>query len=434
MNSLATTSLSQPAPLLAVEPAQASTPSAKAKQVAERFIASLSMLESPPIWTPPDAPELLRQEDRERLIEILDPDTIEKLQNETPEGTGFYLVGKGSHNRVWGHPNYPNLVFKLMDREKTDKQVHVAKKSQEVVREIKNCWIQIPRTTSIDAKTTTIYVEERLPLSLGFQEHQEFWARILTYYQSPACSDLFKINLHQLIGQIQLLIERVGFWDVGYHNLPEVRTDGTGVCGTDFENIDLDLKNVAEGLQRLAYLVPVAPLRDSIIKRHEQEVPSLLAREMKNHADGVKYVAEKTFQNFHSLLELKNEKLEALQSAIKVYDERGYVAGEEEISCCADLSSLDAQEKALAQALLASIQKDHSANKQRNVCLSDKRYVYLQPGSCGRGYNKYYTRDRFLKVLNLLKEQNIVISWSDDYKFRALTDQELKLVYYTIRY
>ena len=71
----------------------------------------------------------------------------------------------------------------------------------------------------------------------------------------------------QLVGHIEALIDNIGFWDVGCHNLPEVSIDGKYVCAVDFENVDLEQKKErAEGLKRLVYLFPCSTISDNIIE------------------------------------------------------------------------------------------------------------------------------------------------------------------------
>lgn len=415
------------------------TASSQAKLVAERFISTLSTVESPSSWATSHAFELISSGEREILAAILTPEIVENLQKgHKPEGTSFYIVGQGSRNIVWGHPRYPNIVFKLMDPDAANSQIRTAKKTFEVTREMNNCWIQIPKTSSVNAGKITAYIEERLPLGLDIFQHEEFWARILLHYQSTKSSNLFRTNLETLISQVQILIERVGFCDIIYRNLPEVRIDGTGVCGTDFENVELTPKSKTDGLRRLARMVPVVSQVSNIIESYKKELPHLLVNENvvrnKWSQDFSQPTPEEVCQEFHLSLERKKEKLKALQDAIQIYDERRYVTGDEEILPC-DLSDLDEDEKILAQNLLTGIAEELS--KQKNCqkrTISLRRRLCVQPGSSINNYASHYTRERFLKVLNILKKQGIVISWTDDYKRRIETGRNHKVAAYTINY
>ncbi len=412
------------------------TASGQAKCVAERFISIFSMVGARPNWTTSHNIELLTSENRDTLKSILTGKAIKSLkEGDIPESSSFYIVGRGSNHYVWGHSSYPNIVIKLMNKECAHSQLHIAKRSLEVTQAMKNCWIQIPRVSFVDAGDMTAYIEEHLPIGLDESQHKELWARILIHYQSSECSALFKEHLQELIEQIQNLIMRIGFWDVGYRNLPEVRIDGAGVCATDFEQIDDkdDLKRV-RGLEKLAHLFPFAPLVDPIITGNKQMplVNFMNTLKFGNAFDPNQPGPIRISKEFHAKLENKKESLETLQKAIQIYDKKDYLTGDEEIVSCCDLASLDTDEKALAQQLLLDIRQAH--NDRRGGTVSQRRCLDLQPR--GNHFYKYssYTRDRFLKVLNVLKGQNSIILWSDDYKLSMATKgiQGLQYVFYKI--
>lgn len=416
-------------------------PSTKVKRIVNLFIAALNDENNPPTWPSFHTSTLISGEEREGIKTILTKEVVESLRNDKEAGS-CYRVGRGKHNIVWGHHNYPNIVFKIMKLEDATKQELVAKKALETAREMKQSWVQIPRATSIEVDTIAVYVEERLPLNLNLVEHQEFWVRVITHYQSSS-SPLFRQNLTTLIQQIQNLIEKVGFWDVGYHNLPEIRTDGIGVCAVDFENVDLDGQNRIEGIERLATLFPVSPLVDGLSTKYEENIPEIYKKELKRYEETMNMYKqwqlninlplpsqESIKRQFELKLQTKQAELLARQTAILCYDERGY-KGHEPLPKIniKDLSELTESERILAQELAKKIA---SKDDDKKVSLIEKRYIYWQPGCLGHSA-AYYTRDAFLKMLKTLQDKGIVISWHDDYPYYQEDPiRDPKMVSYTI--
>jgi hypothetical protein len=411
------------------------TASAQVVCVAERFITTLSKTGSPSICFTSHKSEFISSEERDALARTLTPEIVGKLMNKQPEGTLFYKVGSGNHNTVWGHPNYPNLVFKLMDQKKADHQVQVAQKAYEVTQQQNNCWVQIPRASSINVGEVAVYIEERLLLGLNEEQHQEFWARVLAYYQSSECSDEFKTHLQALVGQIQLLVEKVGIWDVGYKNLPEVRTDGKGVCGTDFEGVGLNgVGQTAMALERLAHMLPVDLLVNDIVKGYEQQVHYAWVEKFEQYTNaGIQELAptkESMCLEFHSALKKERERLKGLQDAIQIYDAKDDIHGMEALLYNCDLSLLNKDEKELAWQLLSDCAEQFFKTNNKKNTASERHCLFVQP--CIK-YNNCYTHERFLNVLNVLKEQNIVINWNDDCKNKS-TEEDRDLVGYNIRF
>lgn len=408
------------------------SPSTKVKNIANLFINYLSKEQQPPIWPSFNKAPLISDNERDDIKTIFSSTTVQKLRNRE-EVESFYKVGKGKHHTVWGHPNYPNLVFKITHKQDAEKQEQVSKEALEVTRNMEQrSWVQIPRATSFDVEKLTVYVEERLPLNLNMHEHEEFWARIFTHYQSAEASPLFRQNLATLIDQIQELVEKVGIWDVGYKNLPEVRTDGSGVCGTDFENVDK--RSVADGIQRLTDLFPISPLVDKLSKRYEKETPALYAEELEKYqqkvedykmfgaAEKIPSLKRPSFDTVREKvqinLEESRDKVQARQLAIQSYDQREYVSGNEPITIPNNLSRLSDDGKQLAEALIDKMNETLESLKDKNLPLTEKRHLEFQPGS---GYNfkagKSYSREEFIKALQALKEEGVIISWSDNYRY-----------------
>lgn len=413
-------------------------PSEKAKHLAQLFISNMGkeILEQLPIKS--EGP-LLSEEDRKQILNIFTPEIIEKLSDDNLF-PGFYLVGKGHYHRVWGHEKYPDLVFKLMDQEAAKKQESVAQMMFQKTQG-NGSLIQIPRATRIDTETeTSIYIEDLLPLCLNSDEHKEFWARVLTHYQSNS-SDSFKTNLGTLIDQITNLVCTTGFWDVGIHNLPEVRKDGKGVCGTDFDNVNLLGKHIALGLENLANTFPISPLVDGIVSNYKQEYPKLLEDEIKNYEEWVKHLpklkkptTDKIHWDFKIKLEVQNEHLKALQEAIQYYDQKKYQSGSESIPSC-DLFSFQEVEQAIAKDLLSRIDIKLLKNQDAKTTISNNRSIHYQPFV--ETALKLSQIDSLLRVLNSLKEQKILVSWSSDYSYHFVMGTELddlKYAAYTIRF
>jgi hypothetical protein len=409
-------------------------PSARAKQVSERFVGYLSQKNALPISTLHKKPQLISKEKKAELIEIFKR-TVDELSEKRPNSE-FYLVGKGKHHAVWGHAKYPKIVFKLMAHEDAAKQEKVACQSLEVTQQIEHCWVQIPRATLFEINQFSVYVEEKLPLALNMEEHREFWARVISHYQSSNATASFKSNFENMIEHISILIEKVGFWDVGYHNLPEVRADGKGVCGTDFENINSDLRNLPEGLFRLASLVPIPPFSKSLAIKYETYVPLLHARalEMYEQEKSWGYIKEPKqeiiMQKFHLEQAEKKDGLKALQTALAYYDEKGWFHGAEAIPDSPDLGYLGAKEQILANFLINKFQESLQETTAKQ-CLSERRCLHVQPGGCLECPD-VYTHEGFLKVLETLRDQGLAISWVDDFAYKEAVQLDLSYVSYYI--
>ncbi|PJD95544.1 MAG: hypothetical protein CK425_08495 [Parachlamydia sp.] len=392
-------------------------PSARAKQVSDRFVGYLSQEDALPLCTKLEV-QLISNEEKQKLLKIFKPHVIEKLRNREP-CKNFYLLDRGTHRTVWRHKRYPELVFKLMTSKEAAKQKEVARRSRNLVKKLEHCWVQIPRTASFEVDEISVYVEETLPLVLDFCEHQEFWARVIMHYQSTGVSESFKTNLEDLIRQIETLVKRIGFWDVGYHKLPEVRTDGRGVCGTSFGNVNFTRKNLAEGLNRLAHLVPISPIVDSLVVEYQAQIQSTLASNDKSEQEDPMSREEGIMQQFQAGLEAKRKELRSLQLALMAYDKNAWSRDRAFISEL-NASKLDADEQILANHLIRECESRFES-VEADKCLSVKRNLHIQPGVSLR---MSYTRERFLKVLEILREQHLVISWYDDYAIQANSPQE----------
>jgi len=411
-------------------------PSVQAKQVAERFVGYLSQKDALPVSTYHKKPQPISEETKKELLKIFNKTVVEHLLNKNSPSEEFYIVGKGKHHTVWGHTKYSKIVFKLMAPEDADKQEKVACASREVTQQIEHCWVQIPRSTSFNVDQVSIYVEEKLPLALGYEAHQEFWARVIAHYQLSSATDSFRSNFENLIEQIDILIHKVGFWDVGYHNLPEVRVDGKGVCGTDFENIDLDLKQLPEGILRLANLVPIPPFLTSLAVKYEKQVPFLHEKaleiyEMEKEWEWIQEPKQETImQKFHLIQAEKREALQALQTALAYYDEKKFISETENVPEAVDFTSLTLTEQILANYLIKKF-RENIQESETKQCISVRRYATVQPG-VSIGCPEAYTREGFLKVLEFLKDQTLVISWYDDFNYQAACRLNLSYVSYSI--
>src|SRR5437016_2420257 len=127
-----TSSLSQTNLLIEKNSNLSDMPSAKAKKIADLFIATLSQEETSPIKTNDTEQPLLSETDRINIKQILTPDLVQKLKNgfDLKEIPPFSLLGHGKHNTVWTHPQYPHVVFKFMQQDEAEKQELVAKKTR----------------------------------------------------------------------------------------------------------------------------------------------------------------------------------------------------------------------------------------------------------------------------------------------------------------
>ncbi|MBS4168673.1 hypothetical protein [Parachlamydia sp. AcF125] len=408
--------------------------SQKVKQVVELFIRNFSTREAPD-WAVTKSLPLMSDEDKGLFLKTFSSVELNNLST-NQASSSFFLVGRGKYHRVWGHPHYPHLVFKITDREDTRKQEQGGRKVLSITQKIKNCWVQVPRATFMTAEKVSIYVEERLPLGLNIVEQEEFWARILSHYQSNAASDRFKTNLHHLVNQIQLLVEKVGFWDIGFHNLPEVRLDGMGVCGTDFGNLCEDPSNISEGIERLAYLFPLPTLVEKLDKRYYQAISVLFQKQLEDYERNKRWYphgdrlppapnSDKMMEKFRFIIQERAEELEALQKAVQHYDAKGYLPASKFV--LKGMTSLADEEKQLAELLLKEIAETLAESKAYRG-IRRHRYLNLQPSI----YINVYTYSRFISVLELFKQQGLVVSWSDDYKYRWHFGTDLNLTCHKI--
>lgn len=397
----------------------------RVKEITKNFIKNLSE-PTPLSWSSLSSSCLISTQERTQLTQI-----FKKRQGEISSKKSlqepFKKIGQGSHHGVWVHPDYPQLVYKIMDKQSADQQVKVAEKTLEFTKGFERSWIQIPRATSIDLGTVSIYVEERLPLVCNPDEHQEFWARVILHYQSAA-SPLFKENLKELVGQIKALIEEVGFWDIGDKNLPEVRADGAGVCATDFENVQMETKtNVGEGIRRLACMFPVTPLVEDVIGAYKKTVPALYKYRLEEHVSLCEFnrkynlplpsspLEEDIMSEFQLQLKDHQAKLSTLQLALQSYDQQEMVTGDESIPDLQPLSDLSEEEMKLAEQFFQKIQQVILENKSCRT-LTQKRYISLKPISCSKVLDQsIFTYERFTHVLCALQKQGIVRSWTDNH-------------------
>lgn len=412
-------------------------PSERAKQVSDCFVGYLSQKDALPVSTLHKKPEIISAEKKAGLLKIFNYAVVDHLYDSYRQPSEeFYLVARGKHYTVWGHTKYPKLVFKLMPHEKADKQKEVACKSREVTRGLTHSWVQIPRADSFKVGGISVYVEEKLPIGLGFEEHKEFWARVISHYQSSNATESFKSHFENLIEHINVLIDKVGFWNVGYNNLPEVRFDGKGVCGTGFSNIDFELKNLPNGLSRLASLVPISPFLETLSAMYEEQVPFLhkQALDLYEREKVGNYLKEpkqeEIMQKFHLEQAEQRDALEALQTALAFYDKKAWVHGAEAIPDSTDLTGLETNEQILANYLIKKFQGQLKKTETKQ-CLSKRRSLHVQPGIC-RGCPDAYTREGFLKVLKALKEQALVVSWYDNFAYKTAFESDPSYTSYFI--
>lgn len=391
-------------------------PSKKIKEILERFIDNLSKEEFSPSWKSRLQNLLVTEKDKERLQKIFTKETCEKLREKDSKIGDIYFIGAGKHNKVWGHKGFPSLVFKIMGSEKADHQFLIAKKAGELVQKTDKSLIQIPKADVIEILdfNRKVYIEEKLSLNLNMREHEEFWARLLMYYESEKASKTFKENIENLFTQIRRFTE-MGFWDIGYHNLPEILSNGEGACGVDFENVNLSDGQSIEGLERLAGLAPIPPLVDKTVIVYKNCIPKILEKEIQRYNESgligllSKPTEESIFKEFYISLANKKRCLEACQKALISYDDRSYLTGDEEGIKTPDLSEFSEEEKLIAEALLKRIEEYISCNKNDSTPLTKKRWVSWQPGTA---FNMT-KNEKFLRhVLEKLEQQGVVVAWA----------------------
>lgn len=416
------------------------TPSAKAKKIADLFIATLSKeksLHAVPVQ------EFLTTDEQRALTTLCTPEIIQRLAKGEKGSTDFLKLNCGNHTTVWIHPQHPKVVFKIMKQSQASKQQEISRLAYAVTQQIEGCWVKIPRSTQIDLDQISVYVEERLPLELNSDQHNELWAHVLSHYKSAQATVTFKSNLKSLINHILILIERVGFWDVGNHNLPEVSIDGSGVCATDFENVTLGLSNKHQGLERLAKLFPEPTLSEELLSTLDREFPKIAEDQIRQHqALYARLPArlapplpseEGLRSDFHRSFEEAKDLLVTRATALKEYASRGYFSGDEPISD-PDTTLMAPEEKTLAEELVAQIKKRQNEMLGLPYTLCHKRMLTFQPGvvtplAC----KEIYTHERFTAALSKLQQQGIILSWSSNYAHARAYDR-LSSVSYEIAY
>lgn len=376
--------------------------SEKVKQVVDRFIVHFSQ-EEVTSFALSKVP-LLSDQDISDLKTSLTHKVVSEMQRTLQDVGSFFVLGQGAHNTVWGHPEYPQLVFKVTTRSQASIWEKVALKTVEKVATMDPCWVFPPRAAVIPVEgcvnfsfePVSVYVEERLPIGLNRYEHTEFWARVMTHYRSDSCNPSFKTHIKKLIDQIQCLVEELGFDDAGFHNLPEICLDGEGIGITDFEGTEKENKQlVAKGLLAIAEVFVYPELVDKIKQKYNEIVPVLCSEYRQSHHIELKA------ENIDLTLTRASQRLVKLQQLLQMYDALGYT-GSEPIPK-PDLTSFALTEQKEVDELLERMQRHLEIYSKEPLTIRrcywsaviDQKLLELYP-----------------KILEKLKEQKVILDWS----------------------
>lgn len=337
------------------------------------------------------------------------------------ENSGFFKIGQGHHFEVWSHHEFRHLVFKKMSLKDAKKQYEVAQRIHEFASQKKGFLCRVPVADFIELptkncrnETEALYVEEKLPLGLGMDGHQEFWSRIFAHFSSDNCASIFKDNLFVIINDVVSIVETQGFWDTGLHNLPEVSLDGSYVSVTDFENIS-KVGLSAEGFQRLAEVFS----HETYIPYFREKYCTTVVKQ--DFIDELKMVEntkkicgrERIPKSEQQLIQSFKRKIadslalnQARQEAIKFYDKKGWThEGDPFPSLNFDPVGMNGSQKTTARALLSKMRRQ--ARDNCNDALSSKRCLSLH-----KLYSEFTIGpDDMVDLLNNLKKQELVVSW-----------------------
>lgn len=384
-------------PVLGLPEVKAVVPNAtEVRTTAEIFIKNLSDDIQPPRLNDRNMDKLLTAEERIRFDQVLNhqikqkyfkPGTQPEEMNLTDEEKKFFAKfhrvaeekTQNLNSQIWEHEDFPKIIFRpYLDKEDSENRYRVREHLQDIVQNMNGSWIQLPQVLVRD-EPGLLYVEERLSLFFDYDERNEFWARILSHYQSPQANENFKANFKKLMMQFKDLIVEQGYGDV-HIDYPRIRKDGMGICIKNFENLNLDLRE--EKLRCFMKTFPVQALIEEVIGFND---PTIYKKE--------------------------NQQLKVLQAALTEYDKREYVTGYEEVPEL-DASAMSLSEKALAELYIEKIKDELEVKKDQKKCFNC-RNIFIQ--AFHNKIHQNHNPEQVLKVLRMLQEQKIVISWFDNY-------------------
>ncbi|MES2345729.1 MAG: hypothetical protein V4494_07325 [Chlamydiota bacterium] len=405
-------------------------PTLKAKIVAQRCIKHLST-PAVPVDMNAIVDELVTVNEFSEIEQLVVPHVVNgELNEKALKDRGFVLIGKGSHNSVWAHSDYPRVAFKFMSPEAAKTQVEGAKRVREACRG--NYWLKAPLSTWLEVDGMGVYMEERLPLGLGYDEQLEVWIRIIQYYQSSESSEMFKNNFLFVI-QSMIRVAEKGFWDIGYKNFPEISLDGRYFCAVDFEN--LDDSNIIEGIERISELVPFEPFLNLIRPKIVDRAPEALAKQIEANARYAKYnitiypepSMKKIMDKFDDRMASKLDEAFTLTERLNFYDANGVVTGNENISKTLTkeaYSQLNDVERGFVDYTLAEIENHIDMQKDEMKTVTRKRDVSCFP----RGYKispeltkgmseleiQQYSQELYIRCLCFLKDYGVIFNYTED--------------------
>ncbi|MES2345236.1 MAG: hypothetical protein V4494_04795 [Chlamydiota bacterium] len=410
-------------------------PTLRAKLVAERCIKHLNT-QREPLEIHLIENELVTNNELEKIKEQLTPIISEgSYEEEALLALGFILIGKGSSNCVWAHSNYPEIVFKFMEPEDAEAQVQGAKISREAC--LGKYWFKAPRALSIVINGLGVYIEERLPLSLGTNEHEEVWSRISYHFQSSDSSAIFKNNLISVFRNMLLFVKETRSWDTGYHNFPEISIDGKYFCAVDFDGLiedddeDDDDDEISDGIQNIVNLLPFRPFLDI----SKQEIFPEISGKRKNYE-------EEAIEDFENKMQETHRLHQAFQQRLIVYDTNHIITGSENnIKPLTEeaLSQLDEYEKAFVQQLLNEINTSLINNANITNTVSFKHTVRfttelfythlianLEPEKPQSPIMQEYKHLLLLRSMQFLKKQGVILDYDypDNFAFTVLRDED----------
>ena len=399
------------------------SPSQRIRETANKFIDHFSKeqtntpLCSP--WTP-----LLTDEQKEHLASEFIEGTKEGADS------SFNYLAEGNHNVVTTHAQFPELVFKEMSLINAEAQFKAAKATHEFACSQSPFWCRTPVATVIPMKIEgseelrALYAEELLPIGMDPEENREFWCRIFIHLDSENCTPLFRENLFSLVQQMSALIKRVGFWDAGSHNFPELSLDGTHICATDFDDMPLDPTPTLgmNGIKLLAQIFCHAPFTHYLLEEYKTfGLASEVEREMKTFeirnalwgSRGPNEPSEETLiAEFQANCERRRTEDLARQEALKKYDELDWVVGNER----QEKRRFDRE--GIEQKLLSVLHRifTHDFPKHNEVLEKSNPENLLSKREFIMQYRQSsIPRDVVLRSLGLLKEQGFIFSFYDDY-------------------
>lgn len=391
-----------------------------AKSIAERFIYYLSnnvdktlKVAQEYLVLPPAAKSDIKRDG------LLDFDKIRN--NSLP--AHFDFLAHGHYSRVFVHKGYPNYVTKIVLKQSGLLEAQVNTTAIKAIISENLYFLHAPSSTVIDlpgkfydsAGSASLFLQEKVPFTMGWNATVEAWTRIVAHYEST--SNLkFKRNLEELVVQICVFLAKVGYWDVSPTNFPLLADDAKKVFAIDFDNIkkghDLNQKRI--GFDRLVELFfPLDPLADIILKRLNV---STLGVAVVTPAD----------KKFSDSKQKGQTSFETIKEALAIYDQRGWFRPNQTLVALDEGTITDIKEKELMKAIYSALLEHNakilSKDKDKDKAVTEIRRLDPIPNSSVRdafrdldpAFN--LKEEKYLKIiekiLDELKRQGIIVAWN----------------------